>query len=414
MSDGSVAPSAIAGRRVSRSAGLIIGLCLAAALCEGFDIQIAGVSAAGISHEFRPSPGVLGWFFSAANIGLLIGAVIGGRVSDRVGRKPVLVASLVVFGLFSLSAVFARDMQALTVIRLLTGLGLGGCMPNLIATAAGARGATPRGGDIATSYIGMPLGGSIASVIAVVLPSDHWRQLFIVGGLAPFVAAAALALFLPPGPTRAARAAGVSPATTMQDLRELFGGRVVQTATLWIGLLLGVLTLHLMLNWLPLLLVAQGLTKSQAAMAQVGFNIGGSAGALLIGRLLDTQRRRLAVTVNLIALPAVLLLLATIHGPITAGLAILLGGSVMALQVALFSVAGAIYAERIRGTGLGAAVGAGRVGSITGPAFAAILLASGGNSGQVLIGLLPIALVAGLCAAALSWRPPTPEVLAAH
>jgi AAHS family 3-hydroxyphenylpropionic acid transporter len=287
-------------------------------------------------------------------------------------------------------------------------------MPSLIATAAGARGATPRGGDIATSYIGMPLGGTVASLIAVALPADHWRQLFIVGGLAPFAAAAAIAAFMPAGPSRAAGAAGASAASRVHDLRELFSGRLMQTATLWIGLLFGVLTLHLMLNWLPLLLVAQGLTKSQAAMAQVGFNVGGSAGALLIGRLLDTPHRRLAVTVNLVALPAVLLLLAVIHGPITAGLAILLGGSVLALQVVLFSAAGAIYAERIRGTGLGAAVGVGRVGSIIGPAFGAVLLASGGNSGQVLIGLLPIALIAGFCAAALSWRPPAPEVLAAH
>jgi AAHS family 3-hydroxyphenylpropionic acid transporter len=404
--------SALQRPQAGRAAGLIVSLCLAAALCEGFDIQIAGVSAPGIGREFHPNPAALGWFFSAANIGLLFGAVIGGRLSDRIGRKPVLIASLVLFGLFSLSASLAPDMRALTGIRFLTGLGLGGCMPNLIATAAGARGGTPRGGDIGISYIGMPLGGSIASLIAVVLPAEHWRQLFIVGGLAPFVAAAAMALFLPAGVQRPARTASMS--TTRQDLRELFGGRLAQTATLWIGLFLGVLTLHLMLNWLPLLLVAQGLTKSQAAMAQVGFNVGGSAGALLIGALLDTRNRRLAVVVNLIVLPAVLLLLAVIHGPVTASLAILLGGSVLALQVVLFAVAGSIYAERIRGTGLGAAVGVGRVGSITGPAFAAVLLASGGSSVQVLMGLLPIALVSGLCAAALSWRGGEARVLATH
>jgi AAHS family 3-hydroxyphenylpropionic acid transporter len=400
--------------QAARSVGLIIGLCLAAALCEGFDIQIAGVSAAGIKGEFHPTPGALGWFFSAANIGLLFGAVIGGRVSDRIGRKPVLVSSLVVFGLFSLSAVLVRDMQALTIVRLLTGLGLGGCMPCLIATAAGARGGQPRGGDIGMSYIGMPLGGSIASLIAVVVPADHWRQLFIVGGLAPLVAAAAMAAFLPATVGRPAEPASAAPRDTMRDLRELFGGRLAQTATLWIGLFLAVLTLHLMLNWLPSLLVAQGLTKSQAAMAQLGFNIGGSAGALLIGRLLDTSARRAAVSINLVALPVILLVLAVIHGPTTAALAIVLGASVLALQVILFSVAGAIYAERIRGTGLGAAVGVGRVGSITGPAFAAVLLASGGSSVQVLMGLLPIVIVAGICAAALTWRPPSPEMLATH
>jgi AAHS family 3-hydroxyphenylpropionic acid transporter len=394
-----------------RSAALIIGLCFLGALCEGFDIQAAGVAAAGVRHEFHPSPGTLGWFFSSANVGLLIGAIVGGRLSDRLGRKPVLIASLMAFGLFSLLTSTAWDMPSLTVIRLLTGLGLGGCMPNLLATAAAARGASARGGDIAMTYIGMPLGGSIASLVAVVLPTDHWRQLFIVGGLTPFAAAAAMAVLMPPPP----KSPDVRPtARTLQDLRELFAGRLTQTALLWIGLFLGVLTLHLMLNWLPLLLIAQGLSKDQAAMAQIGFNVGGSAGALLVGWLMDTLGRRLAVTVNLAALPAILLLLARTHGPAAAGLAILLGGSVLALQVIFFSVAGSVYAERIRGTGLGTAVGVGRAGSVTGPALAAVLLASGGSSTQVLIGLLPIAIVSGLCAAALSWRATPQGELATH
>ena len=407
--------SVISKAPVARSAVLILSLCFAAAICEGFDVQIAGVSAAGISREFHPGPSALGWFFSAANIGLMLGAIVGGRLSDRIGRKPVLVVSLAVFGLFALATTLAPDMRVLTLMRLLTGLGLGGCMPVLFATAAGARGSSPRGGDIATSYIGFPLGGAIASLIAVVLPVDHWRQLFLIGGLAPLVAAAAMAAFLPAtAGLQGAQAGPAPPRDTRRDLQELFGGRLAQTATLWIGLFLAVLTLHLMLNWLPTLLVAQGLTKSQAALAQLAFNVGGSAGALLIGRLLDTRARRVAVSFNLVALPAILLTLAAIHGPAAGALAILLGGSVLALQVVLFSVAGAIYAERIRGTGMGAAVGVGRVGSITGPAFAAVLLASGGSSVQVLMGLLPIVIVAGICAAVLTWRAPAREVLATH
>ena len=406
--------SVIPRPQAARHAAVILSLCFVAALCEGFDVQIAGVSAAGISRELHPGPGVLGWFFSAANVGLLIGAVIGGRLSDRIGRKPVMIVSLGVFGLFSLATMLASDMQALTTIRLLTGLGLGGCMPALIAAAAGARGSSPRGGDIATSYIGLPLGGSIASLVAVVLPADHWRQLFLIGGLAPLAAAAAMAALMPAAPPRGASSGPAEKAGALEALRELFGGRLAQTATLWLGLLLAVLTLHLMLNWLPLLLQAQGLTKSQAALAQVGFNVGGSAGALLIGRLIDTRARRLSVIVVVLSLPAILLLLAEIRGPATAALAIVLGGSVLALQVILFSIAGALYPERLRGTGLGTAVGVGRIGSISGPAFGAVLLASGGSSVQVLIGLLPIAAVAGICAAALAWRAPEAETLAPH
>ena len=402
-----MAASAVPKSEAIPSAGLILALCFLAALCEGFDVQAAGVAAGGIAREFHPPPGVLGWFFSAANIGLLIGAVIGGRLSDRIGRKPVLIGSLAIFGIFSLMTAFAGDMQGLTIVRLLTGLGLGGTMPNMIAIAAGVRGGMPKGGDIAFTYIGMPLGGAIASLLVVFLPVEHWRQVFVIGGVTPLFTAAGMALFLPAVLNRHT-AAPTPSAAQVSASRELFGdGRLPQTLVLWTGFFLAVLTLHLLLNWLPLLLTAQGLTKSQAALAQVGFNVGGAAGALTVGRMLDTRLRSLGVALSVIALPAVLLSLALIHGPATAALAIMLGGAILALQVILFSVAGAFYPEHIRGTGLGVTVGVGRTGSIVGPLLAGILLAAGGSSVQVLMGLLPMAVVGGACAAFLAWRAPT-------
>ena len=392
----------------SPSVGLILGLCFLAAVCEGFDVQAAGVAAGGIAREFHPAPGALGWFFSAANIGLLIGAVIGGRLSDRLGRKSVLIGSLAIFGLFSLITAFVGDMQGLTIVRLLTGLGLGGTMPNMIATAAGVRGGLPKGGDIAFTYIGMPLGGAVASLLVVLLPVEHWRQVFIIGGVTPLATAVAMAMFLPAVLSRPSKILPAAAGVPVGAVKALFGdGRLPRTLVLWIGFFLAVLTLHLLLNWLPLLLTAQGLTKSQAALAQVGFNVGGAVGALSVGRMLDTRLRQLGVALCVIALPGVLLLLALVHGPATAGLAIVLGGAILALQVILFSVAGAFYPERVRGTGLGVTVGVGRIGSIVGPLLAGILLAAGGSSVQVLMGLLPMALVGGACAAFLAWRAPS-------
>src|SRR5579863_3893846 len=120
-----------AGERAATARAAIV-FCLLAAMCEGFDLQAAGVAAAGIVGEFKPTPDQLGTFFSASTLGLFFGALIGGRLADRVGRKAVLVTSIGLFGLCSLFTAFAWDIQSLAWARLLTGFGLGGALPILI------------------------------------------------------------------------------------------------------------------------------------------------------------------------------------------------------------------------------------------------------------------------------------------
>src|ERR1700741_3708419 len=103
------------------------------AFCEGFDLQAAGVAAGGIVSEFRPTAEQLGTFFSASTLGLFAGALVGGRLSDSFGRTRILTGSIVLFGLFATLTAAAHDIQALSWARLLTGAGLGGAFPTLLA-----------------------------------------------------------------------------------------------------------------------------------------------------------------------------------------------------------------------------------------------------------------------------------------
>jgi MFS family permease len=135
-------------------------LCALAALCEGVDLQAAGVAASGIAPEFKPTPGQLGTFFSASTFGLLFGALVGGRLADSVGRKAVLVASIGLFGICSLLTALAWNMPSLAWARLLTGLGLGGALPNLIAL-----------------QIGFNVGGALAALLMGHLLEGRWRML---------------------------------------------------------------------------------------------------------------------------------------------------------------------------------------------------------------------------------------------
>jgi MFS transporter, AAHS family, 3-hydroxyphenylpropionic acid transporter len=381
-----------------------VGLCLLGALCEGFDVQSAGVAAAGLRHELQPTPQALGFFFAASGAGLLIGAVCGGYLSDRLGRKSVLVVSIAMFGVCSLLTSIAPDIRSLMAARFLTGLGLGGALPNLIAAVADASPLSRRNASIAISYVGAPLGGLIASLIISLIPLDAWRTVFRIGGIAPLVVVPLMLRYLPARVAVAPAGLGTQP--LQGRAHALFGPhRVATTLILWAGFFLIVLTLHLMLNWLPQLLVGRGVPATEAALCQAAFAVGASAAGLIIGPLLDSRGRRAGIAICAMALPVVLILMANTAPKITVefALAFLLGGSIIAQQVIVYAVASACYDAPSRGTGMGAAVGAGRVGALVGPLFAAALLASGRSSTEVLTGLLPVVILCGLCVGFLGW-----------
>jgi MFS transporter, AAHS family, 3-hydroxyphenylpropionic acid transporter len=386
-----------------------IVLCVLAALCEGIDLQAAGVAAGGLSAEFHPTPDQLGDFFSASTFGLFIGALLGGWMADKVGRKGVLVTSIALFGLFSLLTSLAWDIHSLVYMRLLTGLGLGGAFPNLIALVSESSRENRRHANVALAYSGNPFGGALISLVTLLLASTHWRGIFIVGGVLPLLLAPIMAFTLQESTEfrEAARASDAGPGrgnlfAVLQD------GRALGTILLWISFFLGLLTLYLLLNWLPILLQGDGFTRPEAAAAQIGFNVGGALAALLIGALLEGSRRGLSIVVTFVALP--ILLVALAHSPAQLAIVIsvvcLLGCAVLAAQAFLYSMAPSLYPTTIRGIGVGAAVAIGRIGSVVGPKLGGMLKAAGHGYQQLLMDLLPIVIAASVCARALAWHRP--------
>ena len=111
-------------------------LVFLAAIIEGFDLQAAGVAAPKLAPAFGLNPGQRGMFFSSATVGLIFGALAGGVIADRWGRRAGLALALVGFGVFSIATAWADTFQHLVVLRFLTGVGLGGALPNLVAIAA--------------------------------------------------------------------------------------------------------------------------------------------------------------------------------------------------------------------------------------------------------------------------------------
>jgi AAHS family 3-hydroxyphenylpropionic acid transporter len=382
-------------------------LCFLASLCEGFDIQAAGVCASGISAEFAPSSRLLGFVFSASTVGLLIGAFIGGSVADFLGRKTVLIACIASFGIASLLTAVVPDMTWLAYARFATGLGLGGALPSIMALGAEASEEASRRSAVAILYSGAPVGAAVASLISLLVNTAHWRWIFIVGGIMPLILAPLLAALLAESALfRAVRIEGVRTQHPVMDtvpMRALLSRITAicsgRTVLLWIGFCLGLLTLYLLLNWLPTLLVARGLSHSQAAAAQIGFNVGGTTAILLISRMLDTRSRRAIVIVTFASIPCVLALLSLLppQAPLLIAATVLLGSAVLGSQSIVYALAPLIYPTPIRGVGLGAAVGMGRIGAIAGPVMVGMILGTGRDANQVFLFLVPLVIIAGLC-----------------
>jgi len=389
---------------------LTILLCFLAAMCEGIDLQTAGVAAAGIRQQFHPDNQMLSFFFSAGTLGLFIGAIVGGRLADQIGRKSVLVASIVVFGIFSLTTPLAWDIVTLTWARFVTGLGLGGALPNLVAIGSESAPQARRNVYVTMIYSGTPLGGAVASLTSLLTTAAHWSWIFIVGGIVPLTVAPMIGIWLEE--SRAFHR--VKSTSSGADMRPpglfafLADGRGARTLLLWVSFFLALLTLYLLLNWLPSLLAAGGFGKSEVGIAMTGFNVGGFLAALYIGKNLETPLRHRGVLLAFIGMPLLLLLLAhaTGRGWAVALLITVLGAAVVASQAVLYAYAPLCYPTRMRGTGMGFAVAMGRIGSIAGPLLGGLLVISGRTPSQVLTGLLPIVCVGSVCAIALAWRQP--------
>jgi AAHS family 3-hydroxyphenylpropionic acid transporter len=382
----------------SRISIITVSLCYLIAVFEGVDLQAAGVAAPKLAPAFHMLPNQLGWFFSASTFGLLIGAAVGGRLSDRFGRKAVLIAAVAVFGLMSIATGLAPDVKALLIARFLTGLGIGGALPNLVALVSENTPAALKNTSVGLLYAGLPSGGALASLVAALAKAQSWSVVFFVGGIAPLIAIPLLVWLLPESRQLQAAKRSIQPGQQRGFGFALFGdGRAACTLPLWFSFFLALLTMYLLLNWLPTLLVSRGMSKADASLVQLSFNLLGALGSICTGLLMDRISLRWVVIAAFVCAAISLLLLANVSPELTAALAIggLVGITMSATQALLYSLAPGVYRTEVRGTGVGSAVAVGRIGSAVGPLLAGALLTSGRTPQEVLLMLVPVMLVAG-------------------
>lgn len=405
---------AVAGAPAAGHAARVVGLCFLISLFEGIDIQSMGIAAPRLAPEYGLTPAQLAQVITPSVVGLFVGSMIGGRLADLIGRRWVLILSTAIFGIFSLLTTLPRDLTLLIAIRFVAGLGMGGAFPNLIAMAAEAVSPKHRGRAISLMYCGMPCGGTIVGLLAYFGgPGMDWRNIFYLGGWGPLLAVPILFLFLPESSQfkaakERAKVRGDVRAEKPQPIMDVLfgGGRAPATLMLWICFFFTLVVVYLLLSWIPQLMVGKGLTPGQGAAVSAVLNIGAICGSLSLGRLFDTGRRKLAIGVMYIGLVTALALLAQLQGfgPLAAA-GFAAGFFAIGGQLVLYALAPGYYGTLVRGTGVGAAVTAGRLGSITAPLMVGAILQAGYTSAHAIGAAIPGLVLAAIAAWLLIRRP---------
>jgi AAHS family 3-hydroxyphenylpropionic acid transporter len=383
--------------------------CFLATLVEGYDLQSAGVLAPKFAAYLHLDPGQVGWVFTSSLIGLLLGACSGGWLADRIGRKSVLVGSMIIFGLFTLGTSVANTFDFLWIMRFLTGLGLGGALPNVIALVAESSALVERATRVTYLVAGMPIGGVLVVCMVLFGPPDiTWQFVFSVGGWAPLILAPVLLAALPESESFARAKAMMSSSARPNTGWALFGqGRATSTLLIWTTFFFTQVVLYVMLNWLPSLMVANGFSHKVGAMASFAFGLGTVAGGLILGlftKRID-YRFLFVVTFSATALGLIAMSLVGKNLALVLCAAFAVGFFIIGCQFLLYGVSPLVYPVQMRATGVGWAIGIGRLGAIAGPTLAGLILQGGGGSSQVLMAILPGLAIGMACGLALACKP---------
>jgi AAHS family 4-hydroxybenzoate transporter-like MFS transporter len=406
-------------------------ICAAVLFLDGFDTQAIGYVAPALAKEWGLSKGALGPVFSAGLFGLMIGALVFGPLADRIGRKKIIVLSTLAFGVGALITALVGDVNALLVIRFLTGLGLGGAMPNAIAMMAEFNPQRRRSTMVMIMFCGFSIGAALGGLVAAwLIPQFGWRAVFVVGGLAPLVMLPILILRLPES-VRFMATAGHAPGRVVELLKQISPhtafapgvqflvhethlaglpvahlfreGRTLVTLLLWVVFFMSLLDIYFLANWLPTVLNDLGASVSQAALIGSMLQVGGVVGTFALGSFIDRFSFRALTVLYFAAVFAVGAIGQLGHSAVLVSVAIFAAGfCVVGGQIAANALAAAFYPTSVRATGVGWALGMGRVGSIVGPLVGGVLLAGKWSTAAVFLTAAAAALCAALAAFGLS------------
>ena len=417
---------------------IIVALCFLIVAVDGFDTASIGFIAPAIRADWHLTNADLAPLFGAGLVGLMAGAFIFGPLADRFGRKNILVVSILFFGLASLASARSEVLWELAALRFLTGLGLGGAMPNAITLTSEFCPQRRVSFMVTTMFCGFTVGMSLGGLASAWLVEAYgWRSVLLVGGVLPIALAACVALSLPESVrylvTTGANAARIrailhriAPKAELQNatfavsdrkgthspLAHLFRPEFLRhTLLFWLTFFMSLLVLYLLASWLPTVLRGAGLSLSTAALITAMLQGGGTAGAIILGLLMDRLNPYFVLATSYSLACVFIAAIGSLSAdPLAAGAAVFCAGFCLSgAQVGVNALIAKFYPTDCRATGVGWANGVGRIGSVVGSVGGASMLAMGWGM-PVLFAVIGLpALIAGIAMLWLGFRrPPVP------
>jgi AAHS family 4-hydroxybenzoate transporter-like MFS transporter len=381
----------------------VLLLCASAMFVDGFDTQAIGYVAPSLSVALAVKPAALGLVFAAGGLGAILGTLGFAPIADRVGRKPVIIGCVLFFAVSSVLTSFAVSVHQIMWMRFVTGLGLGGVVPNALALTADFMPKKFRVTLVLLAWFGFSIGSGVGGPITAHLLEGHtWRAVFMFGGILPALLAPLLWWSLPESLQGLTQRGGnkefirttllrlnprlILPADvvfTMERKEKGFPvgllfreGRSRVTIPLWIMFFMSLLELFFLNSWLPTILHKAGISQHQAIVVASLLHFGGIVGGLAIAPLCDRFNPYFVLAVSYVFSGACIAAIGTAGSIAIVAMAatFLAGFFTFGAQNTANAIASTNYPTAMRSSGIGWALGIGRIGQIVGPLIGGLLL----------------------------------------
>ncbi|MBC8300097.1 MAG: aromatic acid/H+ symport family MFS transporter [Pelagibacterales bacterium] len=391
--------------KISKVQYFSIAICFLMNVLDGMDVLVVSYCAPAIAQALKLGPKTLGIVFSAGLVGMAIGAIFLAPYADKFGRKKLILASAFIMGFSVLLTALSENILQLVIMRLISGLGIG-CMLATTATLT-SENVLNNSKDFWVSLVisGYPVGAVISGYIAAtVIPSYGWESMFILAGLTTLLTIPLTYFFLTESPqfylkkqpfgalekvNKLFIKMNLRPLDNLPEFRlnlknkplvsQLFSNKYkLSTLQLWAALFFAFGCLYFLISWIPKLATDAGLSIELAIYAGTIFNVGAFFGIVLQGYF--SSKIGLKKTISIFLLLTFVLMASFkvfIGTDFLLIVYFLLGFSLQGGFVGLYAVAARLYPTEFKTTGVGWAIGVGRLGGILAPVIGGLFIAMG-------------------------------------